>query len=96
VKVRWSRLAEADLHAQCEYIARDDPTLANRLGTEVFARVESLGAHPYRGRPGRADGTRELPLPGLPWIAVYTVEDEVVTVLRLLHGAQSWLPDESA
>lgn len=95
MKVRWTRRAEADLVAQCDHIAREDPALAERIGSEVLARVGGLADHPYRGRSGRVDGTRELALPGLPWIAVYIIEDDAVFILRLLHGAQSWPPDET-
>ena len=92
MNVRWTSLAESDLVGQCTHIAQEDPCLANRIGTEVLARVVALADHPFRGRSGRVDGTRELPLPGLPWIAVYTVSDDAVVILRLLHGAQEWPP----
>ena len=92
MKVRWTRTAEDDLTAQCDYIAQDNPILADRIGTEVLTRVGGLADTPYRGRSGRVEGTRELPLPGLPWLAVYVVEDDAVVILRLLHGAQSWPP----
>ena len=90
MRVRWTQRSEDDLTAQCDFIARDDPALAARIGTEILTRVSDLGDHPYRGRSGRVEGTRELVLPGLPWLAVYAVEDDAVVVLRLLHGAQSW------
>jgi len=94
VTVRWTRLARAELIAQCEAIARDDLGRAIAIALEIERRVGALDAFPYRGRAGRVDGTRELPLPGLPWVAVYAVDDDVVTVLRLLHGAQAWPPEE--
>jgi toxin ParE1/3/4 len=90
VIVRWTQQAEADLFGQCDHIAMDDPKLAARIGSEIFATIESLCSFPYRGRPGRVDGTRELVLTGLPWIAVYTVSDGIVVILRLLHGAQAY------
>lgn len=88
--IRWTQRAEADLTNQCDHIAKDDPALAIRIGAEIFATVEGLGEFPYRGRTGRVDGTRELVLAGLPWIAVYAVTDSMVVVLRLLHGAQAY------
>lgn len=94
MKVRWTGNAEHDLMAQCAHVASEDPVLADRIGGEVLMRVGGLADHPYRGRSGRVDGTRELPLPGLPWIAVYAIDDDAVVILRLLHGAQSWPPNE--
>ena len=43
------------------------------------------------GREGRAPGTREWPVPRLPYIVVYEVyeaRDEVV-VTAIFHGAQN-------
>lgn len=93
--VRWTRLARADLVARCELIARDDLDRAVAIALEIERRVGALDEFPHRGRVGRVEGTRELPLPGLPWIAVYVVEDNAAIVLRLLHGAQDWPPAES-
>ena len=45
---------------------------------------------PNRGRPGKREGTRELVLAPLPYVVVYTVQGDVVLVVRILHGAQQW------
>ena len=96
MKVRWTERAEHDLVAQCDYVALDNPGRAERIGAETIARIGRLAEHPYRGRSGRVERTRELPLPGLPWLAVYAVIDDAVVILRLLHGAQSWPPKEAS
>ena len=94
MRVRWTRLARAELVGHCEAIARDDLDRAMAIALEIERRVGALDEFPFRGRIGRVEGTRELPLAGLPWIAVYAVEGDAVTVLRLLHGAQAWPPEE--
>jgi len=35
-------------------------------------------------------GTRELILSPLPWIVTYTVRDDAIDIVRILHGAQRW------
>jgi toxin ParE1/3/4 len=45
---------------------------------------------PSLGREGRIEGTRELIFPGLPYIAVYRIKDQVVEVPRVYHAAQDW------
>ena len=92
MRLRWTRRAEGDLAGQCDHVARDDPALAAALLDRVLTAVEGLAEFPFRGRPGRVEGTRELVLPGLPWLAVYAVEGTDVLVLRFLHGAQDWPP----
>lgn len=60
-------------------------------GDAIEAAVARLADHPQSGRPGRALGTRELVVPGTPYIVAYRVEQAAVVILRLLHGAQRWL-----
>lgn len=49
---------------------------------------------PLLGRAGRVSGTRELVVPGLPYVVVYLLEgddlDGVVAILRIIHGAMRW------
>ena len=46
------------------------------------------------GRVGRVEGTRELPLPALPFIVVYCVlaSADAVEIVNVVHGAQRWPP----
>lgn len=88
--IRWTGKAEADLFQHCDHIAKDDLALARQIGREILSAIEGLADFPYRGRSGRVEGTRELILAGLPWVAVYAVTESAVVVLRLLHGAQDY------
>jgi toxin ParE1/3/4 len=48
---------------------------------------------PYRGRYGRVENTRELAIPGLPYLAIYEVLEVLkdrVLILNIVHGAQRW------
>jgi plasmid stabilization system protein ParE len=42
---------------------------------------------------GRIPGTRELVVPGLPYIVLYEVADTAVQILHIYHGARNW-PEE--
>ncbi|HEV8041799.1 MAG TPA: type II toxin-antitoxin system RelE/ParE family toxin [Bryobacteraceae bacterium] len=63
---------------------------ARRVALAVFKAVRSLNQFPRRARPGRKAGTRELVLPGLPYLVVFRIREGVAEVLRILHGAQRW------
>lgn len=91
MKVRWTEPAARDLTQICDYLAEQgNPGVAQRVAISIVERVGSLGEFPERGRIGRNAGTRELILAKLPYLAIYRVRDEVVEVLRILHGAQKW------
>jgi len=42
------------------------------------------------GRPGRVAGTRELVIPGLPFILPYVEKGMAVIILRVMHAAMKW------
>jgi toxin ParE1/3/4 len=66
--------------------------VADRLADKVLATVASLADHPRRGRPGRVPATRELVVPGTPYVIVHAVGIDYVRIHRVLHGAQRWPP----
>lgn len=87
-RIRWLRLALADLDDIAGYIARDDPETARAVVARIWERARMLKDQPGMGRPGRVPGTRELVLPGLPFILPYRVDKGEVQVLRVLHTAR--------
>jgi toxin ParE1/3/4 len=68
MKIVFSARFTRDLEAIQDYIAQNNPPAAYRLAQTIRQRVQHLGAHPNMGRPGRIAGTRELVIPGMPWI----------------------------
>ena len=40
------------------------------------------------GRSGRLPGTREFSLPSLPYVIVYVVGADAVTILAVFHGSR--------
>ena len=61
---------------------------ANRVSRSIYDAIQSLRLMPYRGRPGRLNGTRELVVRALPYIVIYQVLDERLLILNIVHGAQ--------
>ena len=90
MNIRWSPEAAADFDGIVDYIKRENPSAASRVGQSLYNSVNSLESFPNRGRLGRVDGTRELVLAPLPFIVVYRVKRDAVEIARVLHGAQRW------
>jgi toxin ParE1/3/4 len=90
MRVRWTTPAANDLYRIVQRIQDDNPSAAAKVATTLYEKCVSLRDFPRRGRLGRIEGTRELVFPGLPYIAVYRIQDEVVEVVRIYHGSQDW------
>lgn len=93
MKIVWSPQSISDLTAAHAFIARDDPSTARDTIRRIVALVdERLAAFPDLGRPGRVGGTRELIVPGTPFIVPYRVKSNSIEILRVYHAARRW-PD---
>lgn len=92
--VEWSRDALDDLKEQVAYIAADNPVAARKVAARIRTIGNNLGTM-ATGRPGRVYGTYEQPISDLPYIVAYTIRPvpgrgEVITILRIIHGARDW------
>jgi toxin ParE1/3/4 len=92
VEIRWLDSAVADLEAIQDYLLERNPAAAQRLVAVLREATSGLAAMPHRGRPGRWPGTRELVIPGTPYLIPYRVRGEVIEILRVFHGARRWPP----
>jgi toxin ParE1/3/4 len=90
VRVKWLRIALANLNDEAEYIAQDNPAAAIRVAESIQQAVENLRLFPAMGRPGRVLGTRELVVPGTPYIIPYRVRNNEIEILRVFHASRRW------
>jgi plasmid stabilization system protein ParE len=56
----------------------------------ILAVAQVLGSHPWIGHAGRVAGTREFVVSRTPCVIVYSVNAELLTILRVLHSKQQW------
>ena len=90
MRIRWLRVALANLEAEADYIGEDSPVAAGRVVQNIMRAVDLLSKSPAVGRPGRVTGTRELIVAGRPYIIPYRVRDGAVEILRVFHAARKW------
>lgn len=88
MRVAYASAARRDLDAIIDYISLEDRAAAERVFYAISDSVSRLGDYPNLGHVGRVPDTRELSVTGLPYIVVYEVSAEVVTVLAVFHGAR--------
>jgi addiction module RelE/StbE family toxin len=93
MNLNWSPAAGADRHSILRFIAEDNLAAALRVDQFIQEAVDGLLLFPAKGRIGRVNGTRELVIPGIPYLVIYVVEFDQILILRILHGAMRWPVD---
>ena len=89
MRLQWSAHAASDLQAISEYIERDrNNETATRVIKTIYDSIRRLPHMPYRGRLGPIENTRQLVVPGLPYIVIYQVLEDRIVILNVVHGAQ--------
>jgi addiction module RelE/StbE family toxin len=90
MRVKWTRRALDNLESAVEYIATDKPAAATDVALKILKSAKMLADQPGMGRLGRVAGTRELAVPGLPYILPYVEKDGDVVILRVIHTSTKW------
>jgi toxin ParE1/3/4 len=80
--------AARDLGQIVDYIAMDNPVAAESVYRSIVKAARRLPDLPALGRPGRHPGTRELSVAGVPYLIVYEVGPQAVTVLAVFHTSR--------
>ena len=88
MRLRWRLSAVNDLADIRDYISEYDPEAAQTVVERVLRSVDRLESFPRSGRTGQVLGTRELVVPGLPYIVVYTSDDIEISAIGVFHGAR--------
>jgi toxin ParE1/3/4 len=90
MKVIIREAAYDDLDRIHEWIAKDRPRAADSVIDRILDSAEKLGHLPYMGHVGRAPGTHEWVVTGLPYIVVYKIDsdNDEVQIIAVFHGAQ--------
>jgi toxin ParE1/3/4 len=91
LRLRFTPRARRHLDTIAEYIAERNPVAAQRVGARIRETIDLLSRFPHIGHPGALPGTREMGLPGLPYIIVHRIEngdEDTLVILGIYHGAQ--------
>jgi toxin ParE1/3/4 len=90
VRVIIREAAYDDLDRIHAWIAKDRPGSAASVVDRILESVGRLGRFPYMGHVGKAPGTYEWVVTGLPYIVVYEVDSahDELKITAVFHGAQ--------
>jgi toxin ParE1/3/4 len=87
--LRWSEEAIADLEQIGSYVAQFNMSAAMRLQDMIEEAVLPLSNHPYLGRGGRKDGTREFVVHP-SYIVIYRVDADYISITAVLHTRRQY------
>ena len=89
MKLRYRHSAIRHLTSIYTHISADNPRAAREVIRRIRRAAKRLETFPYSGRKGEVEGTLELVVRGLPYIVIYSVEEDFVNFLAVFHGRQS-------
>jgi addiction module RelE/StbE family toxin len=85
VTIRWTERAAYHLESIYDFIARDNPDAALEVIEGLYASIERLRTYPNLGRAAELD-TRKLVQP--PYVIMYRVVEDVVSIEAVFHGSR--------
>jgi len=88
MKLRWLKNGLKSLRSAHQFIAVVNPEVASKVVIRIERSVERLKEYPLSGRTGTVTGTREIVVPGLPYLIVYRVTGNEVQILRVFHTSR--------
>jgi plasmid stabilization system protein ParE len=81
--------ARADVSDAFAYYERQRPGLGFEFRDEIMLSLQGIREHP-QAYPEIEDGVRWALLARFPFKLFYLVDEDVVRVLAVLHGARHW------
>lgn len=89
MKLVWRPEAHDDRDRIMDRISQDNPEAAAELDEIFESKGEVARQRPTLYRKGIVEGTREI-VATPNYIIVYTLKNEYVEVLRIMHTRQQW------
>lgn len=89
-RLEFTARAFRNIAAAEEYVARDNPVVAQKVVKTIYETAEKLESFPELGKPGRVPGTRELILAQYPYIIVYRIRVSRIVVYAVLHQSRKY------
>lgn len=94
MKIRFNPIAISDMQEIKEYISQDNPEAAIKVINSLFDKAQSLIDFPKMGAAlSKKIGinTKYRYLICNQYIIFYIFEDDVVSIMRILHGKRDYL-----
>ena len=90
--IKWTESAWADLDGITDYLLTEGVAFESveEYMKRIFKAPEHLAMLPGAGKPGRIPDAREWLVKNTPYALIYTVRDDKVRILRVMHGSRQF------
>lgn len=88
MKLEYSLRAEADLLTIFAFLNERSPRAAVVVVRDVRDQIETLVEFPLKGTTTNVAGTRRLKLSRRPYIVIYRVQHEMITIAHIRHTSR--------
>jgi len=92
VKLKWTRPALTDLRGIDSYLSQCSRETAARILASIRASADILASFPAMG-PSLDSQTRSLQVRQTPYVLIYRIEGDRISLLRIYHNRQNWRPE---
>jgi len=94
ISTRFNPLAISDMNEIKEYIGQDNPEAANKTINHIFNQIQSLTNFPNLGlnlSEKIGINTKYKYLICDKYIVFYLFENEIISIMRVIHGKRNYL-----
>ena len=90
MRIRYRLRARLDIESIGQYIANRNLRAAHEVVARIRCDADRLAVWPHLGHIGRAKGSFERVVAGLPYIIVYEIDEaaDEIAIVAVFHGAQ--------
>lgn len=88
VKVRYTLRATRHMRGIAAYLRAQSPMAMRNVVRRIRDVTELLSEFPEIGHAGTLVGTREIGVPGLPYVIVHRIDLDAVSIVGVYHTAQ--------
>jgi len=91
LEIIWSKKSQQALNIIYEYLSVEKEVLAKEIISCIINTVKiKIYNYKHIGRAGRILGTREFVLSQYPYIIIYTIKNNYLYIVNILHTSMKY------
>jgi toxin ParE1/3/4 len=95
VRLEWAESTETDLNRIIAHYAEIAPSIAMQLVERIENAPKPLLDFPFIGPETEVEGLRKWRVVKTPFLLLYTVEPDLVTIIRVVDARSNWQGEDA-